>query len=149
MIGDIISELRKDRNMTQRDLARVLNTSVATISHYETETNAPDIVSLIKLADFFGVSVDYLLGRTRLRMDFNMFSRDVRMIDGTVTSAEKVLTQFLQLSDKSQTEVLNLISLFQLRDSVKHNSIISPFKGNTPSKGKKAKADKTKVSPAE
>ena len=38
-----------------------------------------------------------------------MFSRDVRMIDGTVTSAEKVLTQFLQLSDKSQTEVLALM----------------------------------------
>lgn len=142
MIGDIISELRKDRNMTQRDLARVLNTSVATISHYETETNAPDIVSLIKLADFFGVSVDYLLGRTRLRMDFNMFSRDVRMIDGTVTSAEKVLTQFLQLSDKSQIDVLNLIALFQLRDSVKHNNIISPFKGTTPSKAKKPKSAK-------
>lgn len=144
MIGDIISELRKDRNMTQRDLARVLNTSVATISHYETETNAPDIVSLIKLADFFGVSVDYLLGRTRLRMDFNMFSRDVRMIDGTVTSAEKVLTKFLQLSDKSQIDVLNLMSLFQLRDSVKHNDIISPFKGTTASKGKKQKTVKPK-----
>ena len=130
MFGDILSELRRDNEMTQRDLAAILNTSVATVSHYETETNAPDIATLIKIADYFGVSIDYLIGRTPLRMDFNMFSREVRLLDGTVISAEKILTQFLQLSDKSQAELVNLINLFVLRDSLQHDGLFSPLEAS-------------------
>ncbi len=127
MIGDILAELRKDNNLTQQAVAKMLNTSVATISHYETEKNYPDIHSLIKLADFFGVSTDYLLGRTRIYMDFNMFSRKIKLIDGTVISAEQVITRFLRLSDKSQADVVNLIALFRLRDSLKHEDVVRPI----------------------
>ena len=129
MIGDIISELRKDNQQTQKDLARVLNVSVATISHYESETNLPDAATLVRIADYFGVSIDYLMGRTRIRMDFNMFSRDVRMLDNSVISAEKIMARFLQLSDKSQMDVVNLIDLFRFRDLNRHKSIISPMEG--------------------
>ncbi len=129
MIGDIISELRKDNRLTQKDLARILKVSVATISHYESETNLPDAAMLVKIADYFGVSIDYLMGRTRIRMDFNMFSREVRMLDNSVISAEKIMARFLQLSDKSQLDVVNLIDLFRFRDMNRHKSIISPMEG--------------------
>ena len=59
-----IKELRKKRNITQLKMAMDLNTSQNTISRYETGSHEPGIRELIAIADYFGVSVDYILGRT-------------------------------------------------------------------------------------
>ena len=61
--GDILSELRKDKALTQRQLAEEIRVSTSTISNYEIGAHYPDIEKLIELADFFDVSTDYLLGR--------------------------------------------------------------------------------------
>lgn len=127
ILGDMIAELRRDRRITQSVLAKHLSVSVATISHYESGVNYPDIATVLKLADFFGVSVDYLLGRTRLRIDFDTFKRRVRLPDGSSTSADEVLRVFLSLSDQSQVELLGLMSLFHMRDDMRHQQIITPF----------------------
>ncbi len=130
LLGDMISELRQDHKMNQKDLAKILNVSIATISHYESGINSPDIATIIKIADYFGVSVDYLLGRTRLKMDFETFKREVRLLDGSTISAEKVMELFFKLSDKSQVDIINLMNLFELRDSIRHNEIIRPIEVN-------------------
>jgi len=59
-----IRDLREDDDLYQKDIAKYLNVTQNTYSRYETnEINIPvDIV--IKLADFYNTSVDYLLGRT-------------------------------------------------------------------------------------
>lgn len=54
--------LRKERGMTQEELAKVLQKKRSTVSGYETEGKEPDIESLCFLAQYFGVSTDYLLG---------------------------------------------------------------------------------------
>ena len=59
-----IKELRKRRNITQLKLAMDLHTTQNTISRYESGEREPGISELVKLADYFGVSVDYLLERT-------------------------------------------------------------------------------------
>ncbi|MGN0660485.1 MAG: helix-turn-helix domain-containing protein [Oscillospiraceae bacterium] len=59
-----IKELRKARNITQLKMAMDLNTNQNTISRYENGEREPGIIELIKIADYFDVSVDYLLGRT-------------------------------------------------------------------------------------
>ena len=59
-----LKELRKAKGISQLKLAMDLNTNQNTISRYETGEREPGIVELIKLADYFNVSVDYLLGRT-------------------------------------------------------------------------------------
>lgn len=59
-----IRELRKNKKLTQADLAKFLNVSDRTVGFYETEERDPDTNTLKKLADFFNVSIDYLLGRT-------------------------------------------------------------------------------------
>lgn len=58
-----LRDLREDKDLKQRQLAEVLHVSQTTYSRYE--SGAIDIPSdaLIKLADFYGVSTDYLLGR--------------------------------------------------------------------------------------
>ena len=57
--------LRKERGLLQRDVAEHLNIAVSTYSYWENGKFEPDQESLSKLADFFGVSADYLLGREK------------------------------------------------------------------------------------
>ena len=59
-----LKELRKKKNISQLRLATELNTTQNTISRYETGEREPGIDELIKIADYFNVSVDYLVGRT-------------------------------------------------------------------------------------
>ena len=59
-----LKEIRKTKGISQLKLALDLNTNQNTISRYETGEREPGIDELIKLADYFNVSVDYLIGRT-------------------------------------------------------------------------------------
>lgn len=62
MLADSLRQLRKSKNMTQSALASVLGVSTATVAMWETARREPDTSTLITLAAYFGVSVDYLLG---------------------------------------------------------------------------------------
>lgn len=59
-----LKEVRKAKGISQLKLALELNTSQNTISRYETGEREPGLVELIKIADYFDISVDYLLERT-------------------------------------------------------------------------------------
>lgn len=59
-----LRELRKQKNISQLKLALDLNMNQNSISRYETLEREADYETLIRFADYFGVSVDYLLGRT-------------------------------------------------------------------------------------
>ena len=58
-----IRELLKQKKKKQADLAAFRGCSTSAITFYATGRREPDIETLCKIADFFGVSVDYLLGR--------------------------------------------------------------------------------------
>ena len=59
-----LKELRKSKKISQLKLAMDLNMNQNTISRYETMEREADYETLIKFADYFNVSLDYLLGRT-------------------------------------------------------------------------------------
>ena len=59
-----LREIRKAKKISQLKLAMDLNTNQNTISRYETGEREPGINELIKIADYFNVSLDYLLERT-------------------------------------------------------------------------------------
>lgn len=59
-----LKELRKKKGLTQLRLAMELNMTQNTISRYETGEREADYKTLILFADYFGVSIDYLLERT-------------------------------------------------------------------------------------
>ena len=60
----IIRELREDADLSQADIAKVLNTTQQMYSRYENGTCEMPIRHLKTLCDFYGVSSDYVLGRT-------------------------------------------------------------------------------------
>ena len=62
-----IKELRTEFGITQADLAKLLKISDRAVGYYEKGEREPDNETLIKIAEYFKVSVDYLLGRTDVR----------------------------------------------------------------------------------
>ena len=64
--GKMLAKLRKERNLTQQELADILNVSNKTISKWETNTTAPDIDSLKRLSQVLNVPVDVLLGNSNI-----------------------------------------------------------------------------------
>lgn len=67
-LGEKIRNLRISKGLTQERLGELLNLAESTISLYESNRRSPDYETLNKIADFFGVSTDYLLGRTDERL---------------------------------------------------------------------------------
>lgn len=64
MIYRRLRDMREDKDLRQREIAEILNVSQTTYSCYESRELDIPSAALIKLADFYGVSVDYILGRT-------------------------------------------------------------------------------------
>lgn len=62
--GEVLCELREDMGLTQKQLAIELHMAPTTISSYETGKIIPPPDKLVDLADYFGVTTDYLLGRS-------------------------------------------------------------------------------------
>lgn len=62
-----IRKLRTDRGFTQKQIAELLGVSQNTYSQYEIGVLNYPVDALVKLAEFYGVSVDYLLGRTDIK----------------------------------------------------------------------------------
>ncbi|MDE5769363.1 MAG: helix-turn-helix domain-containing protein [Oscillospiraceae bacterium] len=68
-INEILKALRQQKHLTQQELATTLSINISSYQKYERPNNTikPSIESLIKIADFYGVSTDYLLGRTTVK----------------------------------------------------------------------------------
>lgn len=64
-----LKRLRKDKNLRQIDIARTLGLAQTTIANYEQGTRFPDENTLLQIADFFNVSLDYLLARTDISIN--------------------------------------------------------------------------------
>ena len=62
MLGERISELRRRKKMTQKQLADYLSVSLNSVSLYERNLSTPDDDTKIKIAQLFDVSMDYLMG---------------------------------------------------------------------------------------
>ncbi|GMQ58959.1 hypothetical protein AN1V17_33560 [Vallitalea sediminicola] len=64
MFSERLKLLRKNKNLSQKDLAKTLNISPSTIGMYEQGRRQPDTKTLQHIANYYGVSIDYLLGQT-------------------------------------------------------------------------------------
>lgn len=65
--GDRLRQLRTERNITQEELGKALNSNKSSISHYESNRRLPDANTISRFAEFFNVTVDYILGRSDIR----------------------------------------------------------------------------------
>ncbi|EAF0393011.1 TPA: helix-turn-helix domain-containing protein [Listeria monocytogenes] len=88
MFGDTLMKLRKSKNLTQSDIAKILGVARTTYSSYEQNRRMPDAEIQIKIADYFDVSLDYLHGRDKnniadtiaAHIDSNASEEDIKEI---------------------------------------------------------------------
>ena len=123
LFGERLRQLRKEAGFKQDELAAGLNFSRATISYYETGTRIPDIQKISIIADFFNVSVDYILGRTNIK----------KFVD-TNNEVLDFLEMFKSLNKTKQNELLLNIKTLRQREQQKEElrvaDIISDEYGN-------------------
>jgi transcriptional regulator with XRE-family HTH domain len=94
VLGDILKQLRTERGLRQEDIAIALGVSVNTISGYERNYRKPPYNQIVKLCDFFGVSMDYLTKgednvETELEKNFGDDIRILRRAGNELTSDDK------------------------------------------------------------
>lgn len=109
-LGEILAELRQERGMTQKALGHVLCVSAGTISNYEKGVHLPDADKIIILADYFHVSTDYLLGRTRIRETQTDFQKKILENKMTFTA----FNTFLSLPKDLQQSFAHILSSLEL-----------------------------------
>lgn len=103
MFAERLKKLRCESDMKQSDLAKVLGVSASTIGMYEQGRRTPDLEVLTKIANYFQVSVDYLLGRTTIK-NFEDFPPEVQNLtemllnadESKVRALEKLLKELLE-----------------------------------------------------
>lgn len=122
----ILTELRKEKGLSQKEAAAKLGISQALLSHYEKGIRECGQSFLIKVADFYGVSCDYLLGRTKERNELDALANEIlsdnSSSDSNPTSmtfikAGTFVTQLIKDSDNSrgmQLDMLYAIALYKV-----------------------------------
>ena len=89
-----IKSLREDRDLRQIDVAIQTGIDQKTLSNYETGKTNPDSQTIIKLANFFGVTCDYLLGVTSTNLNDNKaVEKDIDAIIEKLTNIKKFINR--------------------------------------------------------
>ncbi len=102
-----LRNLRDQQDVTQEQLADYLQVSRATIAGYETKHHQPDYEKLEKIAQFFGVSIDFLITGTQA---------EVKGLPNESALDCEVLLTYRSLALQSKKDALKYLQLLQLRD---------------------------------
>ena len=109
--GEVLCELREDMGLTQKQLAIELHMAPTTISSYETGKIIPPPDKLVDLADYFGVTTDYLLGRSPYNINPSMLHEKL-FADITVGD---LVEDFKLLSSKQKQAAATIIDDMKFR----------------------------------
>ena len=94
-LGKNIYDLRKQKNITQEDLAAELGVTAAAVSKWENGYTLPDILMLCALADYFQVTTDELLGRTK-EWKYAVIAAQTNELGQQIASLMKLKTAYMR-----------------------------------------------------
>lgn len=118
-----LREIRKEKNVTMKQVGKVIGVSESAISQYENGKRQPDQNTLVKLADFFNVSVDVLLGREPQK-DTILTSDDNISEPEALTEKEKqLILDFRSLNSQGQELILQ--QMFMTKEVYKKDTDVS------------------------
>ena len=106
MIGDTLKQLRMKQGLTSEELCSKIGIKGGSYRNYERNDRKPDYDTLVKLADFYGVTTDYLLGREPAPDDpVETLSRELKL-----NLYEKaIVTAYLSMDTKSRTDLVKMV----------------------------------------
>ncbi|MCM1363064.1 MAG: helix-turn-helix domain-containing protein [Clostridiales bacterium] len=113
-MSEILRELRTSKSMTQSDVAKILGLTTNAYQSYERGTSEPGCKALNKLADFYGVTTDYLLGRETgepepidvLASRFNMTALEKEILDNYLALPKDTRGDMMEFLQKSVKKVM-------------------------------------------
>lgn len=117
MLGEKIRELRKLKGLTLKEFGDILNLSESTVSMYENNKRNPDYLTIKKIADFFMVSTDYLLGYTG--EDSSSFSDEDQILNNN-RSNDDIKTS----KAKEETIADEIVELLKLKGYLKEGEVL-------------------------
>ncbi len=106
--ADRLRQLRTERSLSQYQLAQALNVSRGLIGNYELGTREPDYETLAMLAEYFGVSADFILGLTDIRH---------RITASDYGLDSQFIANYMNLSPESKIDAQKYIALLILKDN--------------------------------
>ena len=102
-----LKELRETASISQKQLAEAIGVSQQSINKYENHNIEPDIETLIRIADYFDTSVDYLIGHTPVRRKIESVSTyELNDDEG------KIIEQYRHLSKKQRSCIATVIESY-------------------------------------
>ena len=115
LMKEQLQKLRKSKNLTQEDLAEVLEISLSSYQKYERDVISPSYDTLCKIADFYGVTTDYLLGRKigepetidKLVGEFNMSALEKEILDNYLSLPSDMRCDLMEFLQKSVRKVMD------------------------------------------
>ncbi len=104
--GQLLKDLRKSKGLNQAELAKLIDVSVQAYQKYEYGTAEPTFDSVCTLADFYGVSTDYLLGREQPDQPPDRIQQVAR--DFGLSSAQTgILAAYLYMDEKDREQLVS------------------------------------------
>lgn len=107
---NVIRQLRKEKGISMKELGAFLGVTESAVSFYESGKRQPDYNTLMKIADYFDVSVDYLLGRNTQKNNAPLLSQKDVVINATPVQGsidvETLLEYFALLTFSERQEFL-------------------------------------------
>lgn len=121
MLGKRLKALRNEKKIFQKKLASDLNLSQETISLYESNKREPDYETLNRIADYFDVSIDYLLGRTHIKetIDNYIDEKIPHLISEDITNYNKSNNNFINISTIVKLSLKNQKRIFEYIQMIK------------------------------
>lgn len=108
-LGTTLASLRAEKGLVQKQMAASLNLSISAISSYENNVHAPDLSMLCRLAEYFNVTTDYLLGLTEFRFPPEAIrqhiARDYDVLD--------MVNTVLSLDRERQTSAIDFVKFLK------------------------------------
>lgn len=116
--GERLKKLRESKKLSQQQLAEKLNINRSTYARYELGQTQPDFETLEKLADFFEVSTDYLLGRTDEKtVKVNVAGKEIELTEkefNVFKELKKYQLAFHDLQSDPEKKVKQLIKMWEV-----------------------------------
>lgn len=131
----VLSELRKERGLSQKEAAAKLGISQALLSHYEKGIRECGHSFLLKVADFYGVTCDYLLGKSNERNDFQTVASKILMVNDDYAPTSKTCIKAAMVLREAMNDSEKLAGLrfdMMLAIGVYKLLLIQAHKGNIP-----------------
>ena len=121
LLGEVISELRNDKGLKQKELEGLIGVATGTVSDYENGRYLPSYDTLNKIADVFDVSTDYLLGRMTSNLNTKLFDSNYVKLKNKVVLSGNVFKRMLKLSPKSRLSMIEYIEFLESKEKEEHD----------------------------